>query len=250
VSLVPAGVEPHDWEPSPRDVVRIRGARVFVYNGAGFEPWAERLPAQDAGASGPRVVRATAGLELLPAGTKGRGGAASDPHVWLDPVLATRQVEVIRDALEAADAAHAAAYADNARAFLAKLTALHADYVAGLATCTRRDLIVSHDAFEYLARRYRLSIVPVMGLAPDAEPSPAQLASLVRLASRRKAKYVFVETLVSPRLAETLAREAGARTMVLNPLEGRTQDEVAAGKDYLDLMRANLKTLRIALECR
>jgi zinc transport system substrate-binding protein len=249
VSLVPTGAEPHDWEPSPQDVVRVRQARVFVYNGAGYERWIDRL-AEGIGATGAVVVRATEGIQLLPADLRGERTPVSDPHVWLDPLLAQHEVEAIRAALAKVDPAHETEYTDHARAFTTKLAALDEAYAKGLAQCVRRDLIVSHDAFGYLARRYKLLVVPLMGLAPAAEPSPSQFTSIVRLARRREVKYVFFEPLASSKLAETLAREVGARTLVLNPIEGRTHAETAAGMGYVQLMEANLKNLRTALDCR
>jgi zinc transport system substrate-binding protein len=263
VALVPAGVEPHDWEPSPQDVARIGRAMLFIYNGAGLEPWAESL-VRASGGAGPVVVNATAGLALLPAEGPGHendhgkgkekepaGSAeAQDPHVWLDPVLAQAQVEAIRVALAKADPARVEAYGAAARAYRERLAALHATFERGLSRCARREIVVSHAAFAYLARRYGLTMVPVAGLAPEAEPSPAHLASLVRFARRHKVEYIFFETLVSPKLAETLAREVGARTLVLNPIEGLTPEEAAAGKDYVALMEQNLGNLRTALACR
>ena len=239
VSLVPAGVEPHDWEPSPKDIAQVRRARLFVYNGAGLEPWALKLQADPAGKA-TAVISATAGLPLQ----------TGDPHVWLDPVLAQSQVEAIRAALARADPAGAAVYADNARAFTAKLAALDERFAAGLRDCARREVVVSHAAFGYLARRYGLEQVPVMGLAPESEPSPAALAAIVRLVRQRKVEAVFFETLVSRRLADSLAREIGARTLLLNPIEGLTREEAGAGKGYLDLMAANLASLRDGLGCR
>jgi zinc transport system substrate-binding protein len=239
VSLVPAGVEPHDWEPSPRDIAQVRRARLFVYNGAGLEPWAIKLQADLAG-NATTVISATAGLPLQ----------SGDPHVWLDPVLAQSQVETIRAALALADPAGAAVYAANARAFSGKLAELNDRFDAGLRDCVRREIVVSHAAFGYLTRRYRLVQLPVMGLAPESEPSPAALAAIVRLARQRKVEAVFFETLVNRRLAETLAREVGARTLVLNPIEGLTREEATAGKGYVDLMAANLASLRDGLACR
>jgi zinc transport system substrate-binding protein len=242
-ALVPPGAEPHDWEPSPQSVVEIRKARVFVYNGAGLEPWVDRvLP--EVGARGTVVVNATRNLPLTSA------GGAPDPHVWLDPVLAAGQVEAIRAALAQADPAGAAAYAEHARAFQERLAALDRAFAAGLAHCARRDVVTSHAAFAYLTRRYGLVQVAVMGLAPETEPSPADLAAIARLARQRRVEYVFFETLVSSRLAEALAREVGARTLVLNPIEGLTREEAAAGKGYVDLMEANLQNLRTGLGCR
>ncbi len=190
VSLVPSGVEPHDWEPSPQDVAQVQKATLIVYNGAGFEPWMDRLLKVVPG-QGSVVVNTTERVDLIVAdlpgheahtGDAGDGKRLVDPHVWLDPVLAQAQVEVIRAGLARIDPADASGYADRARAYTDKLTALHAALEDGLGQCARRDVVVSHAAFGYLARRYRLVQVPVMGLAPEAEPSPAALAGLVRFA--------------------------------------------------------------------
>jgi zinc transport system substrate-binding protein len=239
VSLVPTGVEPHDWEPSPQDMAQVRRARLFVYNGAGLEPWAEKVKSEVDGKT-TAVVSASAGIPLV-------GG---DPHVWLDPTLARAEVEAIRAALTRVDPGGAELYAAQAKAFAAKLDALDERFAAGLRDCARREVVVSHAAFGYLTRRYRLEQVPVMGLAPESEPSPAALAAIVRLARQRKVEAVFFETLVNRRLADTLAREVGARTLVLNPIEGLTREEAAAGKGYLDLMTVNLADLREGLGCR
>jgi zinc transport system substrate-binding protein len=262
VSLVPPGIEPHDWEPAPQDVARVQKARLLVYNGAGFEPFVDRLLQEVAG-KGTVAVNATASIELIddsgPAHDhKGAPahrstmpkGAAVNPHVWLDPVLAQAQVETIRAALARVDPANASRYGENAQAFTARLAELDEAFRTGVATCARRTVIVSHAAFPYLARRYGLREVAVSGLAPQSEPSPADLARIVRLARREKVRYVFTETLVSPKVAETLAREIGAETLVLNPLEGLTREEASAGKDYLALMRDNLGSLRKGLDCR
>jgi len=243
VSLVPAGVEPHDWEPAPRDVSQIQRAAVFVHTGTGLDGWAEKLLADLTGRRGV-VVNARGGLGLLTV------GGVTDPHVWLDPTLARVQVLAIAGGLELADPAGHAVYAENVKAFIARLDALDLEFAAGLADCARREIVTSHAAYAYLARRYRLTQVPVMGLAPEAEPSPADLAAIVRTARRLKVTHVFYETLVSPRLAETLSREIGATPLPLNPIEGVSPAEAAAGTSYLELMRANLANLRTALGCR
>jgi zinc transport system substrate-binding protein len=243
VSLVPAGVEPHDWEPAPRDVSQIRRAAVFVHTGTGLDGWAEKLLADLTGRRGV-VVNARGGLSVL------TEGGITDPHVWLDPTLARVQVLAIAGGLEQADPAGRAVYAENAKAFVARLDALDLEYAAGLADCARREVVTSHAAFAYLARRYRLTQVPIMGISPEAEPSPADLAAIVRTARRLKVTHVFYETLVSPRLAETLSREIGATPLPLNPIEGVSPAEAAAGIGYLELMRANLANLRTALGCR
>jgi zinc transport system substrate-binding protein len=243
VSLVPAGVEPHDWEPAPRDVSQVQRAAVFVHTGTDLDGWAEKLLADLTGRRGV-VVNVRGGLSVLTV------GGVTDPHVWLDPMLARAQVQAIAGGLELADPAGRAVYAENAKAFVARLDALDVEFAAGLADCARREVVTSHAAFAYLARRYRLTQVPIMGISPEAEPSPADLAAIVRTARRLKVTHVFYETLVSPRLAETLSREIGATALPLNPIEGVSPAEAAAGTGYLELMRANLANLRTALGCR
>jgi zinc transport system substrate-binding protein len=261
VTLVPPGVEPHDWDPAPKDIAQLEKARVLVFNGGGLEPWIARLLPD---LKNTVAVNTTDGIELKPPPAAGEpthdpGHAAKhehtkndalDPHVWLDPVLAQAQVEAIRAGLAKADPAGADVYGRNAKAYTERLAALHRAFEDGLRQCARRDVVVSHAAFGYLARRYDLRQVPVMGLAPEAEPSPADLARIVRFARRAKVQYIFFETLVSPRLAETLAREIGAKTLVLDPVEGLTKDETAAGKSYVTVMESNLQSLRTGLGCR
>ena len=242
VSLVPAGVEPHDWEPAPRDVSQVRQAAVFVHTGTPLDSWAEKLLADLPGRR--VVVNVRGGLGVLTV------GGITDPHLWLDPTLARAQVLAVAGGLEQADPAGREVYAENAKAFVARLDALDLEFAAGLADCARREVVTSHAAFAYLARRYRLTQVSVMGISPEAEPSPADLAAIVRTARRLKVTHVFYETLVSPRLAETLSREIGATPLPLNPIEGVSPAEAAAGTGYLELMRANLANLRTALGCR
>ena len=244
ISLVPPGVAGHDWEPSPQDVAQVRHARVFVYNGAGFEPWAEKLLKEGVGPS-TVVVAASTGLTAPRAG----GDGGMDPHVWLDPVLARHAVEAIRAALERGDPGGQSVYTTNAAAYTAKLAALDARFDAGLRQCARRDVVVSHAAFGYLTRRYRLEQIAVTGLTPQAEPSPAVLANVVRVARARAVTAIFLEPLVSPKLAETLARELGVRLLTLNPIEGVTKQESADGIGYIDLMTRNLESLREGLGC-
>ena len=242
--LVPPGIEPHDWEPAPADVVQVRAARLVVYNGAGIDPWTEKLLGEMR-TRGSRSVRATDGLDLLT--TEGR----PDPHVWLDPLMARLQVEAIRSALTGLDAEHAAVYDANAAALSGHLLALHERFARGLERCARREIIVSHAAFAYLARRYHLTQLPVIAsLAPDAEPSPAALGTLARQARRAGVTHVFFERLVAARLADTLAREIGAATLVLDPIEGLTREMDARGATYLELMQANLENLRTGLSCQ
>ena len=242
VSLVPPGVEPHDWEPSPRDVSQVQRATVFIHTGTALDAWAQKLLVDPK--SRTTVVDASRGLSMLT-----RGGA-TDPHVWLDPALARAQVQAIAAALEQADPAGRARYDKNAKRFSARLEALDQAFAAGLDDCARREIVTSHAAFAYLARRYRLVEIPLMGLAPEAEPSPADVAAIVKTARALKVTHIFFEPLISRRLAETLSREIGTRPLPLNPVEGITKEQAAAGEGYLELMQANLANLRTALGCK
>jgi zinc transport system substrate-binding protein len=230
-NLTPPGAEPHDVELSARDVGRIRAADVVLYLGSGFQPGFER--AVD-GADGKKV-------DLLGQQTMISAEEGVDPHVWLDPVRYAYQARLIGDAL---------GRPEGAKLFGARLLKLDAEFERGLARCDRREIVTSHAAFGYLAHRYRLEQIALTGVTPEAEPTARDLERLVEQVERSDATTIFFETLVSPRLAETVARETAAETAVLNPLEGLTEDEIAAGEDYFTVMRENLATLRQALGCR
>ncbi|MDQ0285026.1 zinc transport system substrate-binding protein [Desulfofundulus luciae] len=253
-NLVPAGVEPHGWEPTSRDMVRLTQAKVFIFNGAGMEPWVERQLGM-LEEKGVKVVEASRGLDLI-TGSPGQGhehraapagDTVVDPHVWLDPVQAQEIVRHIQDAFIAVDPDHASYYKSRAEEYIAKLQDLDREYREAAQSFKSRDIVTSHAAFGYLARRYGLRQVPVMGLSPESEPDPAHMREVAAFCREHNVKYIFFETLVSPKLSETLAREVGARTLVLNPLGGLTPEEMARGEDYLSVMRQNLANLKIAL---
>jgi zinc transport system substrate-binding protein len=265
INLVPAGTEPHDWEPTPGHIKALNQTQVFIYNGAGFEHWIDKtlasLDNQDLlaveTATGAELMQGT-GDEGHDHGAEGDGHADSDehgeetewdPHVWLDPLFAIRQVELIRDALAQADPAHKAEYEANAAAYVAKLHTLHGEFETGLAQCRQAEFYTSHAAFAYLAHRYDVTQHPIMGLSADGEPTPRELAAIIDEAKEHQVKYIFFETLVSDKVAKLVAREIGAGTLVLNPLEGLTEAEVSAGRNYLSVMRENLANLKTALEC-
>lgn len=230
VDLTRAGEEPHDLELSPRDVARLHDARLVVYAGHGFQPAVENAVGSRSGAS----------LDVLDrVGLRGAGDDV-DPHVWLDP---RRFAEVTR--------AIAAALGDPSRAppLVRRLDALDRELARGLRHCARRTIVTSHAAFGYLAARYGLRQVALVGLAPEAEPSPAKVSKLADTVRATRATTVFTEPLVSPALADTVAREAGAVTATLDPLESLTPSEEDAGLDYFGVMRKNLAALRKALGC-
>lgn len=232
-NLTPAGAEPHDLELSARDVEHVRDAATVLYFGEGFMPALEQAVEGD-----DRAVDLLAG-QRLHRGVEA-GETVLDPHVWLDPTRYAAIAQKIADAL---------GEPRSADELVAQLRRLDGEFRAGLADCERRELVTSHAAFGYLADAYGLEQVPLTGITPEAEPSAKAIEALVAEVKRSGATTVFFETLVSPKLAQTVAREAGAETAVLDPIEGLTKDEIANGADYFSVMRANLVALRKALGC-
>jgi zinc transport system substrate-binding protein len=233
-NLTPPGAEPHDLELTPRQVAGIQEATLVLYLSHGFQPAVSKAVEQAQG----KKVDILAGLPLH-AADGAEAGLTADPHVWLDPILFARVATRIGRAL-----------GRPASSLVADLHSLDRGYRQGLRDCKRHEIVTSHAAFGYLAARYGLEQVAITGLTPEAEPTPQQLAHVIQVVRRTHATTVFFETLVSPRLADTVAREVGARTAVLDPIEGLTPAEQKRGDDYLTLMRRNLLALRKALACR
>lgn len=239
-NLTPAGVEPHDLELSPDQVDALLDASVVLYLGHDFQPAVQAIAEQRQEGT----LDLLAGLDLQPATAD-----AVDPHVWLDPVLMGDIVDAVRDELSTVDPAGEAAFRANADVYRAEIAALDRRYRDGLSGCARDLIVTSHAAFGYLAAEYGLRQEAIAGIDPSAEPDPARLAELADLVEREGVTTIFTEELASPAVAETLGRETGAKTAVLNPLEGLTQDEVAAGATYVSVMDENLAALREALGC-
>lgn len=250
---VPPGAEPHDLELSPRSIAQIQKADVFLYLGQGFQPAIDRaldtikgahMVAKDVSDGVPRIpASAEDGI------SRSARASAPDPHIWLDPVYAQTMVGNIAQAFSQADPAHKTEYMADAAKAQVELSALNDEYKATLSNCKRNEIITSHAAFAYLARRYGLKQVPIAGLSPEAEPNPARLQEIIQFARQHDAKYIFFETLVDPRVAQLVAREIGAQTLVLNPIEALTADQIKAGQNYMSLMREDLTNLKLALGC-
>jgi len=173
-----------------------------------------------------------------------------DPHIWMDMNMMSQMVEIVRDALISLDPDNAASYQENAQELIEELGAMDERYTEELAMCTRRTIVVPHNAFSYLGRRYNIDVLAIAGISPESEPSARRLAELTDLVREENLTHVFFETLASPRIAETLARETGMQALVLNPAEGLTAEQATAGVDFLNLVEQNLDNLKIALDCR
>lgn len=235
VNLTPAGAEPHDLELTPSDVEAIDRAQLVLYLGNGFQPAVEKAVEARSG----RSLDLLDGQQLDPGAGEEQGEL--DPHVWLDPVRFARVVVAIGGALHREPAAEAVA---------GRLRRLDMEYRQGLSDCERDELVTSHAAFGYLAKRYGLRQIALAGLSPEAEPSPKDLEALVDEVRASGATTVFTEPLVSSRIADTVAREAGVGVAELDPIEGLSESRLSAGEDYLSVMRSNLAALRKALGCR
>lgn len=274
-NVIPAGVEPHDYEPTAKDIVAMSAADVFVYNGNGLEQWVENA-LNNFDTSQMIVVKATEGIELLPADEHEHGHGHGDdhdehaahegpghnhdeeshighdhgefdPHVWLDLTLLVKQAELIKKAMSEADPSNTEAYQKNYESLEADLLALDQQFAEMVSDAKRHEFVVSHRAFSYLAERYGLEQISISGLSPDVEPTPSRLKALIEYVKAKEINYILFETLVSPKVAEVIARETGAKTATLNPLEGLTKEELDNGEDFLSIMQANLETLRMVL---
>ncbi len=227
--LVPAGSEPHSWEPTAKDMAALADADLFICSGAGMEPFARGL-IDAAGNSGLIYVEASEGVALLP----------GDPHVWLDPRNAIIQHEAICNALCEADPENGDFYTERFETAKTEIEKLHADYLETVSGFKSKDIVVSHSAFGYLCEAYGLSQLPIAGMSAEGEPSPAQMAEIVEFIRSSGARAIFTEELLSTKVAETIAHETGAEIYTLTPFEsGET--------DYVTAMRANLDNLKKAL---
>jgi zinc transport system substrate-binding protein len=254
-NLTPAGAEPHDLELIPDQVDEIQDAKVVFVMGHGFQPAVEKAAGQR---DGPTVKL----LDRLGIRTGGKQVAAEDPtkpvplnaldpHVWLDPVLYSKLVDAVRAELVKVDPKCRDTIERNAASYQVEIAAVGSDYAAGLRDCKRRTIVTAHEAFGYLARQYGLRQEGIAGIAPDEEPNAQRIADLSDLVRKDKITTIFTEELVSPKVADALAREAGGvKTETLNPLESLSGRESAHHEDWASVMRTNLTKIRHALGCR
>ncbi len=247
VSLIPPGVEAHDFEPKVSDLIDIAQADLRVYNGAEFEPWVER--ALDAlGGDAPPAIES---VELLRADLLAAEEREDefDPHVWLSPLKAMAQVGAIVDALSAIRPDLDNEFQSGGMALTRQLESLDDRFRSRLSECGLDTFVTSHAAYGYLASEYGLEQVAVAGLSPDAEPKPRTLANIANRMSDLGVSHVLIEPIANSRVGDTLAREIGGMTLPLHPLESLTEEEQNSGADYFSIMNQNLESLVIALDC-
>jgi zinc transport system substrate-binding protein len=244
-NLTKAGVEPHDLEMNSKQIDAIQDAALVVYVGDGFQAAVDDAVKSRKGPSLDLLTR----IDPIAAEPGGDSHSPHDPHFWLDPQRMATAAQSFSDEMSKVDPDRAKQFATNTSAYVAELKQLNDEFTAGLTTCKLRTFVTAHAAFGYLALRYNLKQVSVTGISPDIEPDPARLSKVADLMKSEGVGTILTEELVSPKVAEALARETGAKTAVLSPIEGFTDDEIKAGATYASKMRENLNVLESALRC-
>jgi zinc transport system substrate-binding protein len=256
--LLPPGIEAHSFDPKPADLVTISKADVFVFTNAAMEPWATKLLK---GVASPvlRVIDASEGTVLLEAEAAGshednrhrNHSRGIDPHLWLDFGNAQIMVDNVAKGIIATDPANQEFYRANVQRYKTELKKLDDDFTRVLANCEKRTFLHGgHFVFGYLATRYGLNYRSAQAINPDAEPTPASIAQLIKLVAETGLKYVYSEELVSPRIAEMLARETGVKILMLHGAHNISRDDLEGGATFVGVMRKNLENLRTGLQCR
>jgi zinc transport system substrate-binding protein len=263
--LIPSNIEPHDWEPTPKDMAAIQNADLLIYNSTFMETWIPSIQ-ESLDKDQPLFVEASEGITLMEGAEQyhhdeeGHHEEESevdhheeeesheeseqmDPHVWLSPVLAQKEVQTITDAIVKQDPKNKDYYERNSHDYIQRLKELDKLYRTTLQNTSSKEMITQHAAFGYLAKEYGLTQVPIAGLSPSEEPSPAKLAELKEFAMDHQINVIFFEETTSPKVAQTLAGELGAETMVLNTIEGLSKEDQEKGLSYIEVMQNNLKSL-------
>lgn len=273
INLLPAGVEPHDWTPRSQEILNTSKAQLFLYNGAGLEGWMDSFLNGLGSNSQVKTVEVSKGISLLTSKEEdehqhgsaneghhdedghehgetdhAHGHGHIDPHTWVSPKSAMIMAENIKNSYVEVDPAHREQYEARYEQLQARLQELDRKFTEELSKTSRKEIVVSHQSFGYLCRDYGLTQHSIMGLTPEAEPKAQDLINLSKLVKEQGIQYIFFEELVSDKLVNTLASEAGVKTLVLNPVEGLTKQQEQAGDNYFTLMEKNLQNLVLALQ--
>lgn len=252
--LIKAGTEPHDFEPSTKNITSISDADVFVYMDDSMETWVNSVK-KSVNSKNLTVIKASGDMLLIAGTSDEENGSANhshayDPHVWLSPKRAVILVENIRDAMIAKYPDMKDTFTANAATYIEKLKVLDADYTSALSNVKQKSFVTQHAAFGYLALDYGLTQIPITGVAAETEPTSKRLASLAKYIKKYAVKYIYFENNASSKVADVLANEANVKTAVLNPLEGLNSKEIKAGEDYFSVMRTNLAALKLTTDVK
>ncbi len=260
-SVIPNGSEPHDYEPSIREIVSVDSGDIFIFNGAGMEPWAEKL-SNSLTQKGIKSLNLSEYVELLKIDDEEHGHEDDDhddhkhddhdhgpydPHIWLDPINMDKMAYQIMLELSKLDNTNESFYKKSYEEFSEKIKELDLSYSSQLKARSSDTILVSHEAFGYLTKRYGLEQVPVTGITPHEEPSPGTIARLLDKIEKENYEYIFLESLASPKVVELLAKEGNLKVLELNPIAGLTKEYQENNEDYFSLMYQNLENLKKAL---
>lgn len=256
--LIPAGTEPHDFEPSAKDLAKISDSDVFVYNSPELETWTDNLT-DTIDTKKTAIIQASKDIKLMEGADHDHEEAHDhdekeheehghshdlDPHVWLDPALAIKEVETIRDQLSKKYPEDKTAFEKNAAEYIKELKTLDEEYQTAFKDAKNKTFVTQHAAFGYLANQYGLTQEAIAGISPDQEPSPSRLSELKHYVDDHQVKVIYFEENASSKVAETLSKETGVKLEVLNPLESLTDKQIKDGENYLSVMRENLTALK------
>ena len=245
VQLIPSGVEPHDWEPTLKTMAELKSSDIFIYNGAGMEKWVDKIT-KSLQESNVEIVEASLGIDLI----KGNSNHDDDydPHTWVSPVNLMAQAKNVFDALIEVDEENSEYYEANYKSLINRLEKLHKDISDASKDFRIKIIVTSHEAFGYFAKEYGITQIPIRGISPEQEPSPAKLAEIVKLCRENDIKYVFVEKFVNPKFSNVIAGEIDGDVLTLNAAHGLSEKEILQGQDYITLMYDNLRNLEKALK--
>lgn len=245
VQLIPSGVEPHDWEPTLKTMAELKSSDIFIYNGAGMEKWVDKIT-KSLQESNVKIVEASLGIDLI----KGNSNHDDDydPHTWVSPVNLMAQAKNVFDALIEVDEENSEYYEANYKSLINRLEKLHKDISDASKDFRIKIIVTSHEAFGYFAKEYGITQIPIRGISPEQEPSPAKLAEIVKLCRENDIKYVFVEKFVNPKFSNVIAGEIDGDVLTLNAAHGLSEKEILQGQDYITLMYDNLRNLEKALK--
>lgn len=236
-TIVPNGIEPHDFEPTPKQVVELQNADLIFINGAGFEDWIKEI-------TNSNIVDLSRNITIENINSN------PNPHLWLDPILVESMAVEIYNTLASLDPNNLAYYQDKLKQFNDNIEMLDSNIKNNLTNCALRDFIALHDAFGYFAKRYGLTQHVIGGMSPEMDFNPQKLSESIRLAEQLGITTIFSEDNIEPRMSNTIANEIGGKVLILSPIEIITQEEYAQSKDYFSKMYDNLNNLKIALECK
>ncbi len=248
-NITPAGTEVHEYEPTQQQIIDISKSDLLLINGAGLESWSKKIA--EINPSPKNILDLSKSFQLSELDEDGQ--KIQDPHIWLSPKNYIKMAQLVTTNLQTNQNQNTQAkIKTNSQALIQKLQNLDSNYQTQLsqANCAKTKFVTNHDAFNYLAKDYNLEAIPINGLSPESEPTTQELTNLSDIVKSNNIKYILTETIASPKLAQTLAKEAGLKTLELNPLEGLTKEDIESGKNYITEMNNNLKNLSLALECK